>query len=354
MTTARDLISASIAKTTYATYMVGLNRFRDWLEATAIALSIPPPPVLTKSELRALLAEPVILGCFAAALHLEGVRASTVSTYMDGVIHFATDLQGHPCPTRDPGVALVLRGMVARAPPAKARPVIRLTELTQLCAAIPELMLHTRGSRYLDEVAAAAQLSLAYFAALRVSEYLATDDPDKLLRRGDISLSDTELLFDLRKTKTNQAGPVQLVRVPARLSPEHPVCPVAFMRAYLRVRDRIFGTDPNRALFLRTNGHPVTARAFNALIKRLAQTAGLPNWKDLTSHNLRAGAPTDAAANGADPLAIQALGRWASHSSPAHYIRDVALLEAAQRAQSALDRAAARLPVPPAGGPRAT
>ena len=345
MKTSADLIAASIAPSSARAYRSGVNRLEQWLGTVCVALGTPPFQLSTAAGLRAVLEEPTLVGAFIAFLHLEGVDASTAATYLDGIRHFATDLEGHPAPSRHPGVALVLRGMRSRQPASDEQPSIRMDSLRDMVRAIPTL-----GLLPMDAAALEAAMTMAYYGALRVSEYLVSGDRAKLLTRGDVTVSPDgqSMTVSLKKTKTNQTGPPQLVIIPARGGATS-LCPVASMLRYLVLRDARFGANPVKPFFGRASGIALTSRVFNNLVKQAGRAAGVRDWRNLASHALRAGSTTDAVANGADFLAVKAHGRWRSDGAPAAYIRQAAGVEAARRVQQFLDEPQHRVPQGPMG-----
>ena len=214
--------------------------------------------LVSARDLRDILAEPTLVGGFIAALALEGVDAGTASGYLDGVRHFATDLEGHPAQARDPAVTLILRGMRASQPAAeREQPTIRLDALRAMVAAIPSM-----GLPPMDAAALEAAMCLAYFGALRVSEYLVSGDRAKLLARGDVTFSPDgqSMTVVLKKTKTNQVGPPQMVTIPARAGSAlaSTVCPVAAAQRYLALHDARFHADPAKPFFGRAAGVALT------------------------------------------------------------------------------------------------
>ena len=334
MTRAKQLLDASVTPGTARTYLTGVNRLVAWLTTVCATLGIAPPPLGSAADLRLVLAEPSLIGGFLASLSIEEIAASTASTYLDGIIHYATDLGGHPGP-RDYVVSAILRGMRGSQPPRPEQPVIQAGAMHAMVQAVPSMALAP-----VDAAAFVAAMLMGYYGAMRVSEYLVSGDPGKLLTRGDVTFAPAgaSMTIRLKKTKNNQVGPAQLVTIPASHmgAAADAVCPVASVLRYVAVRDARFGADPTKPFFSRSSGAALTPRVFNAWLKRAGDTAGIVNWRDLGSHAFKAGSTTDMVINGADFLTVKAHGRWASDKAPASYIRKAAMTVAAKRGQAFL------------------
>jgi len=140
------------------------------------------------------------------------------------------------------------------------------------------------------------------------------------LRLKEIHIFRDHVLFRLRKSKTDQEGKGREVRIPR--VPDSPLCPVAALEAWLKIR----GTNPG-ALFLPFHGGrhmtlregQLNPKAVCVVVQKALQRAGVRgNWG---AHSLRAGMITAAAENGADVITIQERTGHARLETIAKYVR---------------------------------
>ena len=315
------LLRASLASGSRAAYKSGLHRFRAFILEACATLAVGPTPTASAADLRALLAEPWIVGTFVGMLYMEGLRAGTARSYLQGVQHFATDLDGLPASTH-PAVALILKGFTATGPAVEAkRPPISATTLEAMLQALPSF-----AAPY-EAALLKAVFTVAFYGCFRASEYLQGADADKCLRLRDISLeAPGSLVISVKKTKTNQHGPPQQVCLPTQQGIS---CPVTAMREFLGVRPQSLG--PNSALFFCTTRRgPFTAKHLNNQMKKLLASIGVPNAHTYSSHSFRIGAATTAASRGATLVEIQALGRWNSNTALEYISAEVSQTMAVQ------------------------
>ena len=282
-------------------YSSGVRRFQLFVAEACASLALPPIPAASPADLRALLSEPWIVGSFVGALYMEGLGAGSARSYLSGLQHFASDLDGL-APTIHPAVQMVLRGFTSLGPSlTDKRPPITPLLLEALLLAIPSFP-----SPY-EPALFRAIFSLAFYGCFRVSEYLKSKDEGKWLRLCDISVSSPDVLVvSLKKSKTMQrahAIPVSLPSVPGVS------CPVAAMRAFLAIRPSLASAAP--LFYSRNLRGPVDAKQANCYLRGLLTFMGVSNALSFSSHSFRIGAASAAAAKpGASLAELQALGRW--------------------------------------------
>ena len=149
-----------------------------------------------------------------------------------------------------------------------------------------------------------AALLTAFYGFLRVSEYTSlrkkTFDPTSTLLFSDMNWASdgsVTLLIKTSKTDPFREG------IPLRLAPNgSALCPVNALKHLQRCHP-----TKNGPLFTFQNGRFLTRRDINNLL--LSTTDGVAN---VSSHSLRIGAASTAAAAGCPKWLIQALGRWSS------------------------------------------
>ncbi|XP_043244837.1 uncharacterized protein LOC122393162 [Amphibalanus amphitrite] len=155
---------------------------------------------------------------------------------------------------------------------------------------------------------------MGFFGALRGSEYLTPSasaySPRRTCLRRHVTTDNDALTLTIPASKTDQTGKGHVVTLP-RL--QGSACPVRAMDRYLAYTGHLPADLP---LFTLASGSYATISWLNNLLKtNLCSASG-----KLTTHSLRIGFATAAAATGTPNQTIQASGRWQGHTY-ASYIR---------------------------------
>ena len=163
-----------------------------------------------------------------------------------------------------------------------------------------------------------AAFTVAFFGLFRIGELVWTSsvDPNRSLLQSDIRFltcpgKGQSLHVHLRKSKANQRGPMEIVKIYALKSK---VCPVLAMKLYLEVKP-----SSSKHLFCHKDGSPLTRYQFGAVLTRTIATLNMAT-SDYKTHSFRIGAATWLAQQGTSYDAIRKLGRWSSNAF-LHYIR---------------------------------
>lgn len=147
-------------------------------------------------------------------------------------------------------------------------------------------------------------LLLGFYLMARRSELAAVD-------LGDVVKVPEGLRVFIAKSKTDQAAEGRWVAVPYSSRPDS--CPV---RVVDRWREHLAGLGVTDGRLLRAVdrhgnvGGPLTGKAVNRIVHRLAETAGVPSAETMSAHSLRAGGATSAAESGSKRASIEAQGGW--------------------------------------------
>lgn len=149
-----------------------------------------------------------------------------------------------------------------------------------------------------DAVMFRAVLTLEFFGFLRPGEYLSNTRPHAL-RADDIDVQNGYVQPILRSFKFSR-GPVT-VRVDS-LS-DTSICPVASVRAYMKIRPQ---SRSRTLLFF------LTSAALPLKVSKAASMFGMvqPPGSELALHSLRVGGASWAVAEGWQDARIRAHGRW--------------------------------------------
>ena len=276
-------------------------------------MKVNQPKCTTAKELRLLIEQKGVLEGFICFCSGKGLVSKTISGYMDGLKHFASDLDGVP---QIAGAAVLARMLVGQVKLGK-RPNPRKIGIT--VDLLREMVVEVECMDELRPVGKAllkAIFVIAYFGAFRILEYLISDDELKWLTLDNVSfLKSGVIRFVLYKTKNNTAGPYQEVLFPP--IPGDVLCPVTAVREYLELRP---STSSKTPFFLDLDGLPLEARVFNVVLRSVLTRMSIPDVDLYTSKSFRIGAASDAFALNIPVTDIQALGRWLSDAFM-YYVR---------------------------------
>jgi integrase len=171
------------------------------------------------------------------------------------------------------------------------------------------------------DVRDAAALTLGWWILARRSEVTNLDI-------GDITMRDDHMQVRIRFSKTDQGGEGAIEHVYGSTDPL--TDPLRWMRAWLAILAARGVTKGPLIRALTTTGRfqdrsrvaadaagdrdRVQPRTLNAIARRRAQRAQLPNWKDITAHGLRRGPANELAEGKVSEDQIEEAGRWTKGS----------------------------------------
>ncbi len=323
------LLTDSIEIGSLRVYESALRCFEEFLSSTSLSLGlISIPAARPAPALRALISAVGVITAFISFCSIRGMSSITVSSYIDGLRFFSTDLDGV---ASIPNLEVVSRLLTGLAKSGK-RPLPRkfgipCALLRRIIASLPSVHGFTR----YDVTLYSTCFIVCYFGAFRVSEFLFSTDQMKLLTRDRVSfLVDGSVRFILPKTKNNSAGPAQEVLFPS-LAPD-PICPVSAVKSFLARRPVTLGSAP---FFIDHSGSPVLPKRFTDVLRLALSAAGISDPESFSSKSFRVGAASDAFALSVPESSIKALGRWKS-SAFMDYVRDSARSSLAADVQALL------------------
>ena len=301
-------MSGAIEASTLRNYTNGLKKFSNFLAQTDVG--VPFPSCLTSSALRSLITEPGVIEAFICFCFKGNLAADTAGGYIDGLKHFATDLDGSPFFPRERIILRMLTGYhklgKRPSPPKCGIDVIILRRLMN------QVSLMDLGA---DKPLWRAMFSVAFFGCFRVSEFLVSKDELKLLSFNKVRIAGDSMEFVLEKTKNNTSGPPQLVLFGPL--PGDIACPVSALRAFISVRR---SSKSTAAFFIDSMGMPVTSARFNMMLRKALQCLGTLQPNTYSAKSFRIGAASMCYSLNMPIEDIQALGRWASQAFM-YYIR---------------------------------
>lgn len=284
------LLAASFASNSQIVYENALLAFKTFRQNYNFS-HIWPAPV-----------EHVIL--FISYCFDLGYSPSTITTYLSGIGSYHKLLNLY-----DPTAAFIIKKMLEGCRRTRPRKDVRapITEaiLQKICSLLPDIC-YSIYEHYLFQ---AAYLT-AYFGLLRVSELVFTSpmQANRPLLFSDVQVVNDPkaLVVSIRASKTNQAGPPTVLRIP--LSGHPSMCCVLAVQQFLHIR-------PANAqyFFCHANGAPLTRSQFSGVLSRAIRNIGLPA-KLYTSHSFRIGRASDLSSRGVSNDTIKKLGRWRSNA----------------------------------------
>ncbi|XP_077778997.1 integrase/recombinase xerD homolog [Podarcis muralis] len=160
-----------------------------------------------------------------------------------------------------------------------------------------------------------AAYSIAFFGALRIGELVCeggVPHGQRGILLSDLTLSGSQLLVQVRSSKTDQQGRGALIQLPAAQGSGP--CPVRDTRCFLYLRPS--GPGP---LFIHADGSLLARHQFTRVMRRALSACGLPA-AEFAAHSFRIGAATTAVHLGLSTERIKDLGRWKSDAYRA-YVR---------------------------------
>ena len=304
MDAARRYLDASLAKKTRSAYLGDWRAWIAWCEATDTAAALPA----TDEALAVWLASDGELANSTLRRRLSAVR----------LIHARA---GHPLPPELPACRAVLRG---HARETRERGVRRQDALTtDRLVTVLDAIGADMPAATADAVRDAAMLLVGFDAALRPSE-LARLDLAHLAPLG------ADVVLDVPWSKADQAGEGACVAIRPQADPRY--CPVAVLRRWCAVRERLLGPAREGPVFValgtaavhraRLKGpESLSTRAIERMVKRRAAAAGLDGA--YAGHSARRGRITSAIRAGAP------LGQVREHARHRHVSTTLGYVESA-------------------------
>ena len=282
---AQYYLEISIAPTTHRNYSSAVNLYRSFCSQHQIT-SFPPCE------------HTLILFATHIAAHTSH---GNVKLHLCAVKHRSI-LLGHDIPFSDfHRLYLLLRG-IKRAQ-GRSHSLPKRLPITPILLRTIKENLFNSSRLFQDKVMIWAAITTAFFGFLRVSEYTTTRktqyDPTSTLLASDVRIRNDSVRLHLKTSKTDPFRQGVTVRIEANNTI---LCPVNALRWYIAAHP-----NPRGPLFTFHNGTFLTRRDLNNILRDT--TNGEVN---ISSHSLRIGAASTAAAMGCPKYLIQDMGRWSS------------------------------------------
>jgi hypothetical protein len=215
-----------------------------------------------------------------------------------------------------PRLAYLCKG-IKRYQGAKGRARLPLT--AALLGKLQRQLEYSSSITAADKSALWAALTLGFHAFLRASEFTSPTtthyNTTRHLLGRDLQMRKDKLILTIKASKTDPFRTTCTIPVSAT---GKRTCPVKAMRNFLSLARN----SPSLPLFTLSSGTFLTRTRLTNTMRDLLQATGLTpqEARQYSSHSLRIGAATDAAAAGLPSWLIQAAGRWKS-TAYQRYIR---------------------------------
>lgn len=279
-----DNVKNSIAPRTWSAY---LSSWHEWISFSA---SFNSPPLLPNLEL---------LLRFVSSLMANKYSFSHICKTLAG-ISFFFKFNNIPPLTNHFLIRQALKGYKKGSFQKDSRSPVSFNLLAKLVGILPSVC-----SSPFETSLFSAAFVLAFFAALRISEFVAPSKQSVAnLKLADVIITEFSLRIFISKSKTDQLGKgawITLFPLPGSQ-----VCPIKVISYYLSIRPKQLGS-----FFLHQDGTVLTRFQFNSVLKLCLHALKLEHY-NLTAHSFRIGAATEAARLGLDNEVIRRLGRWDS------------------------------------------
>lgn len=277
-----SLVNQGLAETTLKQYNSGHKKYLSF----CCAIRADPCPA---SEL--------LLLRFVAS-QADKVAAGTIQNYLSSV-RYLHIIRGYRNPCSDfERLRLLMRALKKRSGKPRQRSPVTPVMLRAIASKLD--------FNCYNDLLFWCATCLGFFGFLRISEFTVEGSFDPEF---DLSIDDVSLLphvcgavLAIKHSKTDPFRKGASVTFGATGTP---ICPVSALTAYLRRRSLAKGP-----LLRFINGRPLSRTWFRARLKVACAGTGMTG--DFTSHSLRIGAATAAAAAGIPAGTIQMLGRWSS------------------------------------------
>lgn len=280
-----DLVQASLAPRTWATYETAIRKLEAFTRQYQCQSAMP----LT----------PEIIALYLAFLHHHHYAPATLATHL-AAISFVHKLWGFKDPADNFLVHRLMLGVRKVNPRFDVRLPISHTILGQLVQSLEVLPL----SPWLRSLFRCMYL-LAFFAFCRVGELtISHGNTQNVLTHQNVQFSEGHQSVDITflcYKHSKQPATITVMRQPRSVC-----CPVLALQHYLALR----GGHPG-FLFLTQDCQPVQREFFTAQLSASLKLCGL-NCSLYKSHSFRIGAACWAMRHGFSDAQIRSLGRWHS------------------------------------------
>ena len=226
---------------------------------------------------------------------------ANVKVHMAAIKHFSI-VRGDSVQFRDfDRLYLVIRGIKRSQGTSRSLPK-RLPITPSLLRVINQNLFNSL-RLYEDKVMLWTAIITAFFGFLRISEYTSSHttrfDTMTTLMLSDVSIRNDHAHLHIKASKTDPFRQGVTVRIAANNTI---LCPINALRLFLPLHPTQSGP-----LFAFQSGKYLTRSHMNRLLKDTTN-----NTANISSHSLRIGAASTAAAMGCPKYLIQGMGRWSS------------------------------------------
>jgi site-specific recombinase XerD len=303
----QSFIKDTRSQSTSKTYAAAQRKYVGYCEARGWTPYPSPEEGMTTA---------VQLASYAQHMATEDKSAATISTTLSAIGNEFMLLHNIAGTTSQPLVKQAARAAAIATSNKKSNqklPIQKHHLKLMEAQALKELANSTSKKAELTVTRDLALIFTIYYAALRRSEAVQLKESDLTWHESNTEGRST-VTISIRKSKTNQSE--ESKQQSAFIMEATEACPVRWLIRYLCHNSK---EGEDQYLFTSTDGlnKPLSATTIAHIVKRHAAKIGLDPSK-YSSHSMRRGAATDAAALGVDMDDLRAHGRWAPGSQVVH------------------------------------
>lgn len=247
------------------------------------------------------------IALFMVHLRREGLSPASIATCVSA-ISYVHKLLGIPDPAATFLVRKTLVSLQKTTAPVDSRLPITLPLLQKLLRALDFVVTLAYHRSLFKSI-----MSTAFFGLFRMGELLVTNDPDKVVQLGQITIKSTGLSVKIKDFKHNSTA--RTFKILLAKQPNREICPHSLMAQYLLARGTQHGP-----LFTFPAMKGVPRRIFDDHLRKVLTVCGL-NTSAYKGHSFRIGGASLAAEKGFSDAKIRLLGRWKSDAFK-KYIRN--------------------------------
>ncbi len=275
-----------------------------------------------EQKLQSLPASPVTVARWIAFLTDRGYTASTISSYLAGVVHVHV-MNGLPNPCMDPMVAKVKRVSSSIAPPSVGRSAFSAAELDAIATYLDSDDVRVRW----DSVRDGCLLFLSVLGLLRGSELVALKWQDVQFQWVEDNVKNptytpAAIVINVARSKTDQAGVGSTVPIQANW--ESKWCAVRWLTRWEEVLSN-FGKRVRGDAWVFPNmtkdssNSPIARATVSKRFKMLAEAIDVKS-SSVGSHSGRKTGATQMVLSGVSLLDLKQHGRWKSNAVERYFV----------------------------------
>lgn len=289
----------TLSKNTMTAYKLGMDRYRQFVSK----LDNRPTQAIPRISEETLLS-------FIAYLHkFDKIQYSTIKLYLCGIrFNYLRYGINSPLDSSVTNVRIYTFLKSVRRSQPQNHPRRLPIDIDMLKRIVEYLDKGCFGN--FDDALMKSCCTLAFFGFLRCGEFTVKDDfsENDNLCLTDVLISSDSVTVTLKTSKTDPFRKGITINIHAT---KNNVCPLLALESYIKLRNLKNLPKQTNALFVSSNGHPLTRTIFISNLKFTLKQIGVDDTL-FNGHSLRIGAATTCGKLRIEDHLIKTLGRWSS------------------------------------------